>query len=61
MMLDVKAEPLSVMLVFDFVGELSQYLHEGVHYRICVWFADRDSEQITREAIARRQDVRVTI
>ena len=43
------------------VGVLSEYVHEGVHYRFFVWFVDRDSKQIMREVIARRQDVRIPI
>ena len=43
------------------VGMLSEYLHEGVRYRFCVWFADWNSEQVAREVIARRQDVRILV
>ena len=43
------------------VSMLSEYLHERVHHRFCVWFTDRNSEQVAREVIARRQDVRVSI
>ena len=43
------------------VRVLSEDLHEGIHYRFCVWFSDRDSEQVAREVIVRRQDVRISI
>ena len=46
---------------FRDVGMLIEYLHEGVHYRFCVWFTDRNSEQVARKVIARRQNVRVFI
>ena len=43
------------------VGMLSEYLHEGVHYRLGVWCADWNSEQVAREVFARCQDVPVSI
>ena len=42
-------------------GMLSEYLHEGVHHGFLVWFADRNSEQVAREVIARCQHVRVPV
>ena len=43
------------------VRVLSEYLHQSVHCMFRVWFLDRNSDQVAREVIARRQDVRIPI
>ena len=43
------------------VGVLGEYLHECFHHGFRIWFSDRYREQITREVVARRQDMRISV